>query len=109
MINSSKAFQRERPTWGNVIRLNVVKAMLLILDILNQLQAGADSEEEDSKRVELTPDLLMLKQRLAPLYQLEESFAALLSPGFRVRRDPALLHASSSTLTGREVTVKIAR
>ncbi|KAI5828998.1 guanine nucleotide binding protein, alpha subunit [Schizophyllum commune Tattone D] len=83
LINSSKAFQRERPTWGNVIRLNVVKAMLLILDILNQLQAGADSEEEDSKRVELTPDLLMLKQRLAPLYQLEESFAALLSPGFR--------------------------
>lgn len=91
LISSAKAFQRERPMWGNVIRLNVVKAMLMILDILNQLQAGAETWEDESKRIELTPDVLMLKQRLAPLYQVEESFVAILSPGFKADKSRSKL------------------
>ncbi|RXW21319.1 hypothetical protein EST38_g4531 [Candolleomyces aberdarensis] len=88
LMNSPKAFRNERASWRAVVQLNVVRSIRTILGVMSEASGRSTpmtisrpgSPEPDADSSPLSPELLKLKMRLAPLQQVEEALLRKLSP-----------------------------
>ncbi|EPQ53454.1 G-alpha-domain-containing protein [Gloeophyllum trabeum ATCC 11539] len=97
LMNSRKAFRAERAQWRTVIQLNIVRSFRLILEAMAEAQAAttspatsspsvsprlrpADDPDPDPNMPHLTSELLLLKMKLSPLIQIEETLLRALDP-----------------------------
>ncbi|KAG6886312.1 hypothetical protein C0993_006722 [Termitomyces sp. T159_Od127] len=87
LLLDSQAFRMERASWRAVIQLNVVRSVRLILHAITEAQAMASPSAIVSEAVpevkcpNLSPEHLMLKMRLSPLQQVEETLLRKMTPG----------------------------
>lgn len=79
-----QAFKRERASWRAIIQLNIIQAFHLIIDAMTQAQRHASTDEETDPPPKDIPTLatehLKIKQRLAPLLEIENTLLRQLSP-----------------------------
>ncbi|TFK39288.1 guanine nucleotide binding protein, alpha subunit [Crucibulum laeve] len=83
LMYEPKAFRTERASWRAVIQLNVVRSVHLILDAMTRVQKNTSPTSSRDTLTDfppLTPELLKLKLRLAPLLQVEEVLIRRLTP-----------------------------
>ncbi|KAF8886520.1 guanine nucleotide binding protein, alpha subunit [Infundibulicybe gibba] len=109
LMYEPKAFRTERASWRAVIQLNIVRSIHLILEAMGRAQANAHTPS-GSELPQLTPDLLKLKMRLAPLLQVEEVLTRRITPGGveELRLAPATPYSERSRNFVREVAVNSA-
>ncbi|OBZ77697.1 Guanine nucleotide-binding protein subunit alpha [Grifola frondosa] len=119
LMNSPKAFRAERASWRAVIQLNVVRSIRIILDVMSDAQAFANSppssfsDSSDSSHGELLPTLsaehLKLRMRLSPLAQVERALIRKLTPDGSGEYEATQLvnpsHTDRMRVVGKEVAV----
>lgn len=106
-----KAFKTERESWRAVIQLNVVRSVHLILDALTRAQANtyspsspsspSSSKPQNTHKPHLSPELLKVQMRLAPLLQIEQVLMQQLTPVGSGESEPTLLNSSASSYAER--------
>lgn len=101
--SSNQAFRTERASWRAVIQLNVVRSVRLILHAMTEAQAATSRSvseaEPEPKYPNLSPDHLMLKMRLSPLQQVEETLLRKLTPGDSTERGATHLSPVTNLLS----------
>ncbi|KAJ8462748.1 hypothetical protein ONZ45_g17823 [Pleurotus djamor] len=124
LMNSPKAFRTEKASWRAVIQLNVVRSILLILNVMSETQSSPIPTSSPSPysgtspnlnsshhEASLTPDHLKLKLRLAPLISLEETLRRCLAPGGSVELEATHMpnpQTSSYLERSRNITREVA-
>ncbi|RDB30446.1 Guanine nucleotide-binding protein G(i) subunit alpha-2 [Hypsizygus marmoreus] len=92
-----KAFKAERASWRAVIQLNVVRSIHLILDAMTRAQNASDAH------LQLSPELLKLQMRLAPLLQVEQALIRQLTPSGSGESEPTHLSYAERSERSRNI------
>jgi len=83
LLYDPKAFKAERSSWRTIIRLNVVRSIHFVLDILDRAEheAGPSSSHgPSSDHPQFSHELLLLRKRLVPILQIEKALIERLGP-----------------------------